>query len=277
MEDGEPSYAFYGDGAADTQLTPAELPEALFETRPSCTSARSACCGQHPAGRGRRGGGLARARLLSFDPNLRPGLVRDEPPTAARSPACSGWPTWSSSARPTARGWRPASRWRRCRRSAGHGPALVLVTRGGRGALALRAGEAVGGARLCGHGGRYRGRGRCFQRGLPGRAGRAWRDQPGGADRPAQRRVTRLPAVRLGGERAHLRAGRRGPATRDEVGRFLAAQPAARERANPRRASRSGARAEHGRAVGPSLACGALPDAARRTGAPPIVKPAALP
>src|SRR4051812_29842149 len=31
MEDGEPAYAFYGEGAADTLLAPADVPEALFD------------------------------------------------------------------------------------------------------------------------------------------------------------------------------------------------------------------------------------------------------
>ncbi len=81
MEWGEPAYAFYGEHAADTLLTPDEVPAALFEETGilHCGSI-SLLRGTTPAAvlatvERLKATGNA---LISFDPNLRPGLVRDE-------------------------------------------------------------------------------------------------------------------------------------------------------------------------------------------------------
>jgi fructokinase len=85
IEHGEPAYTFFGNGAADTLLTPDMLPDELFEeTRalhvgsisllhpPTAETILSVC---------ERLRGKA---LISFDPNIRAGLVRDEAAYRAR-------------------------------------------------------------------------------------------------------------------------------------------------------------------------------------------------
>lgn len=79
MEHGEAAYAFYGDQAADTRLTFAELPQALFdETAIFHTGSISLLRGQTPEAILSSYKQLKGHALLSFDPNIRPGLVHDE-------------------------------------------------------------------------------------------------------------------------------------------------------------------------------------------------------
>lgn len=80
MEGGEPAFAFYGEGAADTRLTAEELPQALFEETAifHCGSI-SLLRGTTPLAVLSTALRLKGRALISFDPNLRPGLVRDEP------------------------------------------------------------------------------------------------------------------------------------------------------------------------------------------------------
>jgi fructokinase len=143
-EDGEPAYSFYGQGAADTLLTAADLPPALFET--TCMlhfGSISLLRGSTPSAVLFAAEQLKGRALLSFDPNVRPGLVRDE--TAYRelldrlfeladlvkiSAADLGW---LMPGKPVAQA---------AAALLAHGPALVVVTLGGDGALGLRAGEA---------------------------------------------------------------------------------------------------------------------------------------
>jgi fructokinase len=78
-ERGEPRFAFYGDGAADTRLLPGDLPEAMFlETGVLHVGSISLLRGTTPdavlaACARQRGHGL-----VSVDPNVRPDLVSDE-------------------------------------------------------------------------------------------------------------------------------------------------------------------------------------------------------
>jgi fructokinase len=141
MESGEPTYAFYDEGAADTLLTVEELPDALFaETAILHYGSISLLRGTTPAAILAAAERLKGRALLSFDPNLRPGLVRDE--TAyrallARLFALSDIIKVSS----------VDLAWLLPGRSAeqaaaellSHGAAVVVVTQGGAGALALRA------------------------------------------------------------------------------------------------------------------------------------------
>src|SRR5262245_56921143 len=143
MEGGEPAYSFYGEGAADTLLTAGELPAALFdETAILHFGSISLLRGTTPGAVVAAAERLKGRALLSFDPNLRPGLVRDEPGYRALlgrlfgladvvkiSSADLGWlspgaPVEQAAAELLA-----------------HGPALVVVTQGGAGVLARRAGE----------------------------------------------------------------------------------------------------------------------------------------
>lgn len=142
-EHGEPAYSFYGDNAADTLVTPDNLPGALFdETAILHFGSISLLRGSTPAAVEYAAQRLKGQALLSFDPNLRPGLIGDEAAYRALldrllaqadlvkiSAADLGW---LMPGRPVAQ----AAEALRAR-----GPALVVVTLGGDGALALRAGD----------------------------------------------------------------------------------------------------------------------------------------
>lgn len=139
-EGGEPAFTFYGEGTADTRLTPAEAPEQLVrETSMLHVGSISLLRGTTPAAIVSIVERLKGRALLSFDPNLRPGLVRDEPAYRALlrrllalvdivkvSAADLAWlmpgqPVEQSAADLLAYGLR-----------------LAVVTQGGRGVLALR-------------------------------------------------------------------------------------------------------------------------------------------
>jgi fructokinase len=79
LEGGEAAYAFYGEGTADTRLTAEEVPAALFEETAilHCGSI-SLLRGATPQAVLATVERLKGRALISFDPNLRPGLVRDE-------------------------------------------------------------------------------------------------------------------------------------------------------------------------------------------------------
>lgn len=80
LEAGEPVYTFYDQGAADTRLTAADLPAACFhDTRILHVGSISLLRGSTPAAVLAAVERLRGAALISFDPNLRPALVRDEP------------------------------------------------------------------------------------------------------------------------------------------------------------------------------------------------------
>lgn len=140
MEGGEPSYAFYGEGAADTLLTPDDLPAALFEETGilHCGSI-SLLRGTTPQAVLATVERLKGHALISFDPNLRPGLVHDEAGYRAlldRMFALADVVKLSS----MDLGWLAPGR------SVGdmatdllaRGPGLVAITQGGTGVLVLR-------------------------------------------------------------------------------------------------------------------------------------------
>jgi len=79
LEGKEPSYAFYGTGAADTLLEPADLPAQVATS--TVLHFGSISLLQNPTSRTIIGlvEKLRGQVLLSFDPNIRPSLVRDEP------------------------------------------------------------------------------------------------------------------------------------------------------------------------------------------------------
>ena len=143
--DGEPAFGFYGDGTADTRLTPADLPESLFaETAILHVGSISLLRGSTPAAVLAAVERLRGRALISIDPNLRPSLVRDELGYRALldqlfrlsdlvkiSAADLGWlmPGVALDAAAQA--------------LLAHGPALVVVTRGGDGVLAARPGAVL--------------------------------------------------------------------------------------------------------------------------------------
>ncbi len=143
-EDGDPAYSFYGEGAADTLMNAADLPPALFDS--TCMlhfGSISLLRGSTPDAVLFAAEQLKGRALLSFDPNLRPGLVRDEAGyralldrlfTLADLVKISAADlSWLMPGKPVAQAAADLL---------AHGPVLVVVTLGGDGALALRAGEA---------------------------------------------------------------------------------------------------------------------------------------
>jgi len=77
LEGGEPSFAFYGEGAADTLLQPEDLPAGIAEAGVLHFGSISLLRGP---GAGTIAGLVERLRgraLLSFDPNIRPSLIAD--------------------------------------------------------------------------------------------------------------------------------------------------------------------------------------------------------
>lgn len=140
LEGGEPSFAFYGEGAADTLLQPDDLPAGI-------TGAGVLHFGSISLLRGPAAatitGVVERLRgraLLSFDPNIRPSLVTD----------AAGYRqtlAWMFRAADLVKMSEADARWVAAERSAdavaaevqAQGPALVVITRGARGASARTA------------------------------------------------------------------------------------------------------------------------------------------
>ncbi len=140
MEGGEPAYAFYGEGTADALLTVEELPVSLFEeTAILAFGSISLLRGTTPAAVVTTAERLKSKALLAFDPNIRPGLVHDE--AAYRDllnrlfaladvvKISSADLSWLAPHQPPEKA---AADLLAC------GPALVVVTQGGSGVLALR-------------------------------------------------------------------------------------------------------------------------------------------
>jgi fructokinase len=143
-EDGEPAYAFYREGAADTRLTPEALPDAMFEeTRALHVGSISLLKGSTPAAVIAAAERLKGHALIQFDPNVRAGLVEDEAGYRATikrlfeladvvkiSSVDLSWlmPDMTSLERAIGTILR-------------HGPALVVVTQGSKGILAGRQGD----------------------------------------------------------------------------------------------------------------------------------------
>lgn len=139
-ESGDPTFAFYGERAADTLLRADDLPEALFaETAILHVGSISLLRGTAPEAVLAACQRLAGRALLSFDPNLRPALIANEPAYRALFQRLTGLVdilklsavdlAWLASGRDleAAAGELLAQ-----------GPALVVVTRGADGVLALR-------------------------------------------------------------------------------------------------------------------------------------------
>ncbi|MFQ3663046.1 MAG: carbohydrate kinase [Chloroflexaceae bacterium] len=139
-EDGEPVFTFYGAGAADTLLTPADLPLALFERAAGLHfGGISLLRGSTPAAALAAAERLRGQALVSLDLNVRPRLI-DDPgayrATLARAIAtCDLLKLSVADCAWLAPGQDPvqvaSARLR-------DGPALVALTRGGAGVTALR-------------------------------------------------------------------------------------------------------------------------------------------
>jgi fructokinase len=80
LEDGEPVYSFYGEGTADTLLTVDDIPESLYlETSILHVGSISLLRGTTPKTVLETFERLKGHALLSLDPNIRAGLIHNEP------------------------------------------------------------------------------------------------------------------------------------------------------------------------------------------------------
>jgi len=145
MEDSQPSFCFYREGAADTLLAVADVPDALLmETGILHVGSISLLSGTTPATVLATVERLKGQALLSLDPNLRPDMVQDERGYRALlqrlftvvdilklSDADLAWLMPNVAAEQA------------LHTLLAQGPALVIITRGAQGAIAARAGAAV--------------------------------------------------------------------------------------------------------------------------------------
>lgn len=139
-EGGEPAFSFYGDGAADTLLDPAELPAELFErTGLLHFGGISLLRGSTPAAALAAAEGLRNRALVSLDPNVRPLLIRDvEGYRATLVRAVAACDLLKLSAADIEWLAPDAETERYAAEQLDAGPALVALTRGGHGAVSLR-------------------------------------------------------------------------------------------------------------------------------------------
>ncbi|WP_160146338.1 carbohydrate kinase family protein [Dictyobacter aurantiacus] len=142
MEAGQASFDFYGEGTADALMTPEDLPDSLFaETRLLQIGSVSLLRGTTPDTVLSTFERLKGQALLSLDPNIRPSLVKDEAAYRALlqklisltdllklSDADLDW---------LMPGQTPEAALSLL---AQQGPALVVITRGAAGAIAMRKG-----------------------------------------------------------------------------------------------------------------------------------------
>jgi fructokinase len=144
-EDGEPNYSFYGEDMADTRLNSADIPQAFFDEVEllhigSISLLRGATAETIIATAER----LKGSALISVDPNIRPGLVRDRAAyieildrvfSAADIIKISAADlAWLMPGAPIAEAAKALQLF---------GAELVVVTRGGQGALALHGKTAI--------------------------------------------------------------------------------------------------------------------------------------
>jgi fructokinase len=139
-ENGEPAFTFYGEGAADTLLTPATLPLDLFDqTQLLHFGGISLLRGTTPEAALVAAETLRGRALVSLDPNVRPALIRDAAAyRATLARAIAACDILKISAADTAWLAPGSDLLAYAADQLAHGPALVLVTRGGDGVTALR-------------------------------------------------------------------------------------------------------------------------------------------
>ncbi|MBX0329379.1 carbohydrate kinase [Oscillochloris sp. ZM17-4] len=143
-EGGEPAFTFYGEGAADTLLAPEDLPEAFYaETSLLHFGGISLLRGSTPAAALAAVAGLRGRALISFDPNVRPAVIADAAgyrATLERGVAmCDLLKLSAVDIDWLAPGAEPIAY---AEGLLAAGPALIMVTRGGAGVMALRRGPA---------------------------------------------------------------------------------------------------------------------------------------
>ena len=144
MEHGEPAYSFYGDGAADTRLTLPDVPEALFaETAILHLGSISLIRGQTPATLVAVAERIKGRALISYDPNIRAGLVQDQVAYRQTIDRLFGMVDLVKISAVDLDWLMPGVALEAAAAQIlARGPALVLLTHGGEGALALRSNGA---------------------------------------------------------------------------------------------------------------------------------------
>ena len=140
MESGEPAYAFYNEGMAGTLLTIEEIPDALFsETAVLHFGSISLLSGTTPGAVLAVVERLKGRVLLSFDPNLRPGLVTDERAYRSLLDRLIGLSDVLKLSASDLQWLMPGSSVEKAAVDLiTRGPAMVAITQGGHGVLALR-------------------------------------------------------------------------------------------------------------------------------------------
>lgn len=140
VEDGEPVFTFYGDGAADTRLTRADLPDELFAQAALLHfGGISLLRGSTPDAALSAAERLQGRALVSLDPNIRPRLVRDGHAYAAvLARAVAACDLLKLSAADIAWLAPGADVTEYATAQLESGPALVALTRGGDGVSGLR-------------------------------------------------------------------------------------------------------------------------------------------
>ncbi len=144
LERGEPSFAFYGEGSADTLLQAGDLPAGIASTTVLAFGSISLLRGPTAATITHLVERLHDRTLLCFDPNIRPSLVKDA--TSYRQMLTQLFRTVAivkmseTDTKWFAPDQSPESVAAEVQRL---GPALVVVTRGSRGAVAQTASVTI--------------------------------------------------------------------------------------------------------------------------------------
>ena len=145
VENNEPTYTFYSERAADTLLKPDDLPSVLFEqTRVLQIGGISLLRGSTP---GAILAAVERMRgqaLIAFDPNIRPALIEDSASYRALLDKLFGLADLVKISAVDLDWLMPGSTLNKAAAElAARGAALVVVTRGAQGSMALRATDGV--------------------------------------------------------------------------------------------------------------------------------------
>jgi fructokinase len=140
VEEGEPVFSFYGEGAADARLTRADLPEELFaQTGLLHFGGISLLRGSTPEAALAAAERLQGRALISLDPHIRPRLVRDgltySAIMARALAACDLLKLSAADVAWLAPGVDPAEY---AAAQLETGPALVVLTRGAAGVTSMR-------------------------------------------------------------------------------------------------------------------------------------------
>ena len=140
LVDGEPAFTFYGDQAADTLLRPEDMPAGIAAATMLHFGSISLLRGTTPATIAGLVQRLSGRTLLSFDPNIRPSLVGDEPAYRQLLTQVAGAADIVKMSETDAHWFAPGHTTEAVAAGVSElGPALVVITQGARGAYARTA------------------------------------------------------------------------------------------------------------------------------------------